>query len=98
MNYKDKITRAISMKNSEDTQNKIKTMTYTATVDNTISIPHNLPYVSTTVELQIYYMYIGGLLVLGDQYIENTATSITLLDWSISIGERLKFVLIKNVK
>jgi len=84
--------------NTTNIQNKIKTMIFTATVDGTTNIVHNLPYVSATDELLVYYMYNGGLLVLGDNYTEDTTTSILLSGWSINTGEHIKCVLYKSIK
>lgn len=77
---------------------KFKSMTFTATVANTSVIPHNLSYDKTKDELNAYDMYSGGLMSLGDEYAETTATGITLLGWTIGVGEQIKFQVIRGVK
>lgn len=77
-------------------QNKVKTKILTVT-STTSHIVHNLIYIPANDELQVFYK--GVLLDRGINYNDNNDhLSIDLIDWTISSGEDVKFVLYRNVK
>ena len=85
--------------NSTSINNKIKSMTYTASTNGVTNIVHNLNYVPTTDELSVIDTGYGSVLTEGIEYTNSIDDkSINLIDWSISQNESIKFTLFKNIK
>jgi hypothetical protein len=76
---------------------RLLTATFTATVNNTTNIVHNLSYDSVHDDLLVIYS--GVLCEVGTNYTENAnKISINLVGWYINAGEVIKFKLYKNIK
>jgi len=98
LNTTDKTSAVGAINENYDSINsKIQISSFTATVDTTTNIVHNLTYDSLKDDLLVVFN--GLLLDVLSNYTENIVTiSIDLNGWSINTSDVIYFKLYKNVK
>jgi len=78
--------------------NKIKTMTYVCTVANTTNVVHGLNFNPLTDELQCIDMKYSELMTSDNYTLNSNLISIDLTNWSLAVGDSVKFMLYTSIK